>query len=68
MLKASAVFYFQLLIKWKHVFVGTLNFFVFPHISLFCQLLAVEILVSGFVFEKEDFVRPWEVQHDNLER
>ncbi|XP_022844005.1 transmembrane and coiled-coil domain-containing protein 4 [Olea europaea var. sylvestris] len=31
-------------------------------------LLAVEILVSGFVFEKEDFVRPWEVQHDNLER
>ncbi|KAL0448439.1 UNVERIFIED_CONTAM: Transmembrane and coiled-coil domain-containing protein 4 [Sesamum latifolium] len=28
----------------------------------------VEISVSGFVFEEEDFVRPWEVQHDNLER
>ncbi|KAK7360150.1 hypothetical protein VNO77_02129 [Canavalia gladiata] len=30
--------------------------------------LGVEILVSGFVFEKEDFVRPWEGQNDNLER
>ncbi|KAL6274045.1 hypothetical protein ACE6H2_024737 [Prunus campanulata] len=30
--------------------------------------LAVEILVSGFVFDKEDFVRPWEGQDDNLER
>ncbi|KAL6993466.1 hypothetical protein U1Q18_011582 [Sarracenia purpurea var. burkii] len=30
--------------------------------------LAVEILVSGFVFEEEDFVKPWEGQHDNLER
>ncbi|KAK7820222.1 transmembrane and coiled-coil domain-containing protein 4 [Quercus suber] len=30
--------------------------------------LAVEILVSGFVFDEEDFVRPWEGQNDNLER
>ncbi|KAL2240145.1 transmembrane and coiled-coil domain-containing protein 4-like [Sesamum indicum] len=30
--------------------------------------LGVEISVSGFVFEEEDFVRPWEGQHDNLER
>ncbi|XP_024032801.1 transmembrane and coiled-coil domain-containing protein 4 isoform X2 [Morus notabilis] len=30
--------------------------------------LAVEIMVSGFVFDKEDFVRPWEGQDDNLER
>ncbi|KAF7136431.1 hypothetical protein RHSIM_Rhsim08G0035400 [Rhododendron simsii] len=30
--------------------------------------LAVEIFVSGFVFEKEDFIEPWEGRHDNLER
>ncbi|XP_059438341.1 uncharacterized protein LOC132171127 isoform X1 [Corylus avellana] len=30
--------------------------------------LAVEILVSGFVFDEEDFLRPWEGQNDNLER
>ncbi|XP_047971731.1 transmembrane and coiled-coil domain-containing protein 4-like [Salvia hispanica] len=30
--------------------------------------LAVEILISGFVFEEEDFLRPWEAQHENLER
>ncbi|KAK9948462.1 hypothetical protein M0R45_004035 [Rubus argutus] len=30
--------------------------------------LAVEILVSGFVFDVEDFVRPWEGQNGNLER
>ncbi|KAL8477780.1 hypothetical protein ACS0TY_029904 [Phlomoides rotata] len=30
--------------------------------------LAVEILISGFVFEEEDFIRPWEAQNDNLER
>ncbi|XP_048335113.2 uncharacterized protein LOC107424393 isoform X3 [Ziziphus jujuba] len=30
--------------------------------------LAVEILVSGFVFDQEDFVRPWEGQYDNSER
>ncbi|MED6146298.1 hypothetical protein PIB30_033218 [Stylosanthes scabra] len=30
--------------------------------------LGVEIMVSGFVFEKEDFLRPWEGQHDYLER
>ncbi|KAK4789743.1 hypothetical protein SAY86_017047 [Trapa natans] len=30
--------------------------------------LAVEILVSGLVFDEEDFVRPWEGQNDNLER
>ncbi|CAK9157057.1 unnamed protein product [Ilex paraguariensis] len=30
--------------------------------------LAVEILVSGFVFEEEDFLRPWEGQIDNSER
>ncbi|CAA7410915.1 unnamed protein product [Spirodela intermedia] len=29
--------------------------------------LAVGILISGFVFEKEDFVRPWEGTADNLE-
>ncbi|CAL0311475.1 unnamed protein product [Lupinus luteus] len=31
-------------------------------------ILAVEILVSGFVFEEEDFIRPWEGHNDNLER
>ncbi|KAI4327693.1 hypothetical protein L6164_020122 [Bauhinia variegata] len=30
--------------------------------------LAVEIFVSGFVFEEEDFIRPWEAQTDKLER
>ncbi|XP_021605478.1 transmembrane and coiled-coil domain-containing protein 4 isoform X2 [Manihot esculenta] len=30
--------------------------------------LAVEILISGFVFNEEDFIRPWEGQNDNLER
>ncbi|KAF5768969.1 putative alpha/Beta hydrolase [Helianthus annuus] len=30
--------------------------------------LAVEILVSGFVFEEQDFFRPWEGQTDNMER
>ncbi|KAL7192991.1 hypothetical protein ACSBR2_024741 [Camellia fascicularis] len=30
--------------------------------------LAVEILVSGLVFEEEDFIKPWEGQLDNLER
>ncbi|KAK3009655.1 hypothetical protein RJ639_014741, partial [Escallonia herrerae] len=30
--------------------------------------LAVEIMVSGFVFEEEDFIRPWEGHNDNLER
>lgn len=30
--------------------------------------LAVEISVSGFVFEEEDFIRPWEGQYNNLER
>ncbi|KAL3637456.1 hypothetical protein CASFOL_018624 [Castilleja foliolosa] len=30
--------------------------------------LAVEISVSGFVFEEDDFIRPWEEQHGNLER
>ncbi|KAK7406775.1 hypothetical protein VNO78_08406 [Psophocarpus tetragonolobus] len=30
--------------------------------------LGVEILVSGFVFEDEDFIRPWEGLNDNLER
>lgn len=25
-------------------------------------------MISGFVFDEEDFVRPWEVQSDNLER
>ncbi|XVF17983.1 hypothetical protein REPUB_Repub10bG0172400 [Reevesia pubescens] len=31
-------------------------------------LLAVEILISGFVFDKEDFVRPWEGRIDNMEK
>ncbi|PWA49608.1 alpha/Beta hydrolase fold protein [Artemisia annua] len=30
--------------------------------------LAVEILVSGFVFEERDFFRPWEGQTGNMER
>ncbi|KAL5557598.1 hypothetical protein UlMin_039834 [Ulmus minor] len=30
--------------------------------------LAVEIMVSGFVFDEEDFIRPWEGLIDNLER
>ncbi|XP_059293100.1 uncharacterized protein LOC132046479 [Lycium ferocissimum] len=30
--------------------------------------LAVEVLISGLVFREEDFVRPWEGQHDNSER
>lgn len=32
------------------------------------QRLAVGILVSGLVFEDEDFTRPWEGQNENLER
>lgn len=32
------------------------------------QRLAVGISVSGFVFEGDDFVRPWEGIDDNLER
>ncbi|KAJ9564414.1 hypothetical protein OSB04_000380 [Centaurea solstitialis] len=31
------------------------------------QGLAVEIMVSGFVFEKEDFLRPWEGQTNHSE-
>lgn len=30
--------------------------------------LGVEILISGVVFDQEDFVRPWEGQNDNMER
>ncbi|XP_038974736.1 transmembrane and coiled-coil domain-containing protein 4-like [Phoenix dactylifera] len=30
--------------------------------------LAVDIFVSGFIFEEEDFKRPWEEIEDNLER
>nr|XP_029123090.1 transmembrane and coiled-coil domain-containing protein 4 isoform X3 [Elaeis guineensis] len=30
--------------------------------------LAVGILVTGFAFEKEDFIKPWEGLEDNLER
>ncbi|CAJ1942419.1 unnamed protein product [Sphenostylis stenocarpa] len=30
--------------------------------------LGVEILISGFIFEKEDFIRPWEGRNDNMER
>lgn len=30
--------------------------------------LAVGILISGFVFDEQDFVRPWEGCEDNLER
>nr|CAD1836323.1 unnamed protein product [Ananas comosus var. bracteatus] len=30
--------------------------------------LALGILISGFVFEEEDFLRPWEGWKDNLER
>ena len=32
------------------------------------QRLAVGIMVSGFVFDEEDFVMPWEGQIDKLER
>ncbi|KAK7307500.1 hypothetical protein VNO77_40627 [Canavalia gladiata] len=30
--------------------------------------LGIEITVSGFIFEEEDFIRPWEGLNDNLER
>ncbi|KAI4325797.1 hypothetical protein MLD38_031164 [Melastoma candidum] len=30
--------------------------------------LAVEILISGFVFDEDDFLKPWEGRDDNLER
>ncbi|KAK1589111.1 hypothetical protein Q3G72_030575 [Acer saccharum] len=30
--------------------------------------LAVEILISGFVFDEDDFIRPWEGKIDNMER
>ncbi|KAK1363507.1 Transmembrane and coiled-coil domain-containing protein 4 [Heracleum sosnowskyi] len=30
--------------------------------------LAVEMLISGFIFEEDDFVKPWEGQTDNSER
>lgn len=32
------------------------------------QRLAVGIVVSGLVFEDEDFIRPWEGYNDHLER
>lgn len=58
--------------------IQTLNFLKLSsstfHLSLlilfgFCsQLLGVEIMISGFVFEDEDFIRPWEGMNDNLER
>jgi hypothetical protein len=32
------------------------------------QRLAVGILVSGFAFDEEDYIRPWEGWKDNLER
>jgi hypothetical protein len=34
----------------------------------FHQRLAVGIMVSGCVFDEEDFIKPWEGQNDNLER
>lgn len=37
-------------------------------IQLLCQRLAVEILISGLVFNEKDFIRPWEGKIDNLER
>ncbi|KHN01737.1 Transmembrane and coiled-coil domain-containing protein 4 [Glycine soja] len=36
--------------------------------SLLSGGVGVEILASRFVFEKEDFIRPWEGQNYNLER
>ncbi|KAK7309332.1 hypothetical protein RJT34_05964 [Clitoria ternatea] len=30
--------------------------------------LGVEILISGFIIEEDDFIRPWEGLNDNLER
>lgn len=58
--------------------IQTLNFLklcsTIFHLSLlilfgfWSQLLAVEIMISGFVFEDEDFIRPWEGVNDNLER
>ncbi|CAI0461717.1 unnamed protein product [Linum tenue] len=30
--------------------------------------LAVEIMISGFIFDEKDFFKPWEGQIDNLER
>ncbi|XP_020216444.1 transmembrane and coiled-coil domain-containing protein 4 [Cajanus cajan] len=30
--------------------------------------LGVEIMISGFIFEDDDFIRPWEGLNDNLER
>ncbi|EPS66741.1 hypothetical protein M569_08033, partial [Genlisea aurea] len=30
--------------------------------------LGVEIAISGFVFEEEDFIRPWEGLRDNMDR
>jgi hypothetical protein len=34
----------------------------------YVQRLAVGILIAGFVFEEEDFLRPWDGYKDNLER
>lgn len=50
-------------------YICTWFFFEISFLLNFClQRLGVEILVSGFVFEKEDFIRPWEGRNDNLER
>ncbi|CAN1225998.1 Uncharacterized membrane protein F35D11.3 [Linum perenne] len=36
--------------------------------DFFCQRLAVGIMISGFIFDEEDFFKPWEGLTDNLER
>ncbi|XP_073102449.1 uncharacterized protein [Elaeis guineensis] len=40
----------------------------YPWEKIVTRRLAVDIFVSGFVFEEEDFRRPWEEIEDNLER
>ncbi|GAU34912.1 hypothetical protein TSUD_312430 [Trifolium subterraneum] len=36
--------------------------------TMFCLHLAVRISISGLAFDEKDFIRPWEVHNDNMER
>ncbi|KAL8118092.1 hypothetical protein AgCh_015850 [Apium graveolens] len=49
---------------------GSIDEFEFKVVGETCKKgrLAVEVLISGFVFEEDDYVKPWEGQTDNSER
>lgn len=54
-----------------HVPIPFVNSYSYPEVLTFfviLQRLAVEIMVSGFVFDEQDFRKPWEGKNDNMER